>query len=236
VVRYLDLPSSPKPLTVKPPLRVLVATAEPKDASPLNAALELDGIRSTLAPLSASRRVEVDVLASARRDELLARLRRGYQVLHYVGHGTFGRGEGYLLLEDADGRADAVSASLLSQMVTDSSLRLVVLNACETAVTGVEAPLGGLAHQLARAGIPAVVAMQMAIADPAAFAFSREFYGALADGWPVEAAVQEGRRSIMTLLGNDWNQRVDWATPTLYMRAADGAVLVPDGARGLAPD
>ena len=73
--------------------------------------------------------------------------------------------------------------------------------------------------------MPAVVAMQLAIADRTAVAFSREFYGALADGWPVDAAVQEGRRSIVIALGNRWQEYVDWAIPTLHMRAPDGVIL-----------
>jgi hypothetical protein len=109
--------------------------------------------------------------------------------------------------------------------VTDSDLRLVVLNACETSANGSAIAMGGTAQQLLKGGIPAVVAMQQAIADQTAGAFSREFYGALASGWPVDAAVQEGRRGIMTVLGDDWNKQSDWAIPTLYMRAPDGAVL-----------
>jgi CHAT domain-containing protein len=114
---------------------------------------------------------------------------------------------------------------LVGQLVTGSSLRLAVLNACETSATGPGSPSGGLAHQMAKAGMPAVVAMQMAIAEPTASAFAREFYGALADGWPVEAAVQEGRRGIVATLGNSWDERVDWAIPTLYLRAPNGLIL-----------
>jgi len=72
--------------------------------------------------------------------------------------------------------------------------------------------------------MPAVVAMQLAVWDRSAVAFSRDFYGALAGGWPVDAATQEGRRGIMAELGEDWNKRIDWAIPTLYMRAPDGVI------------
>jgi hypothetical protein len=82
-----------------------------------------------------------------------------------------------------------------------------------------------MAHQLVRSGLPAVVAMQRHIKDSLAVAFSRGFYGALANAWPVDAAVQEGRRGIMAALGNDWQGRIDWAIPTLYMRAPDGVIL-----------
>jgi hypothetical protein len=223
IVRYLDLADPPKPLVVDPPLRVLVAISQPQDTPPLDVSAELTGILKALAELAD--RVEVDVLDSTTRDELLVRLRRGYHVLHYIGHGAFQYGQGYLILEDRDRRSAPASAMLLSQMVKDSHLRLAVLNACETSAVGLESPFSGMAHQLVRAGMPAVIAMQMPIAGPSAFGFSRQFYSALADGWPVDAAVQEGRRSIMTALGNAWNESIDWAIPTLYMRATDGVIL-----------
>jgi hypothetical protein len=223
IVRYLDLPEPPKPLTIRPPLRVLVAVSQPEDQASLDVNRELASIRQALQPLA--ERVELEVVDHARRDELLARLRRGYHVLHFIGHGMFDGEEGYLALEDSERGSDLMSASLLGEMVADSSLRLVVLNACETSTAGPESAFGGVAHQLVKAGMPAVVAMQLSIADRTAVAFSREFYGALGDGWPVDTAVQEGRRSIMTALGNHWNESVDWAIPTLYMRAPDGVIL-----------
>jgi hypothetical protein len=223
IVRYLDLPDPPKPLVVQPPLRVLVAVSQPDDVRPLEVDIELDSIQKALAPLAD--KVEMDVLQAARRDQLLSRLRGGYHVLHFIGHGAFDGNRGYLILENEEKRSDYMSAALVGEMVADTSLRLAVLNACRTSVAGRKSGLGGVAHKLVMAGMPAVVAMQTAIADRAAVAFSREFYGALADGWPVDTAVQEGRRSIMMALGNHWSRRVDWAIPTLYMRAPDGMIL-----------
>jgi len=223
IVRYLDLPDPPKPVAVQPPLRVLVAVSQPKDTRVLNVDAELASIRKALALLPG--RVEMDVLDHARCDELLAKLRQGFHVLHYIGHGKFEGGEGYLILEDSKELSDQVSASLLGRMVADSDLRLVVLNACETSISGVESTFDGVAQQLVSVGISAVVAMQLTIADQSAIAFSREFYGALADGWPVDAAVQEGRRGIMIALGNRWSECIDWAVPILYMRAPDGVII-----------
>jgi hypothetical protein len=223
IVRYLDLLDPPRPLAVRPPLRVLVAVSEPGDVESLDVDAELTSIRTALKQLQD--KVEVDVLNPARRDDLLAILRQGYHVLHFIGHGVFTGGEGYLVLEDSEGYSDRTSALLLGHVVADSNLRLIVLNACDTSVTGLRSALGGVAHQLVRMGMPAVIAMQQAVAERSALAFSREFYGALADGWPVDAAVQEGRRSIVAALGNNWNRCVDWAIPTLYMRAPDGVIL-----------
>jgi hypothetical protein len=223
IVRHLDLPQPPQRLAIEPPLRVLVVVSQPLDSPRLDTHTELDAMRQALAPRSDL--IQMDVLDHARRTELLARLRKGYHVLHFIGHGKFENGEGYLVLEDSKERSDQASASLLGQLVVDSNLRLVVLNACETSVTGSDRALGGVAHQLVKAGLPAVIAMQLDISDQAATAFSSEFYGALADGWPVDAAVQEGRRGILNIHGNDWHKYVDWAIPTLYMRALDGVIL-----------
>jgi hypothetical protein len=223
IVRYLDLPDPPRPLAVRPPLRVLVAVSQPRDLYRVDVQTEIANMRKALSHISGQ--VEMDVLQPVRRGELLERLRKGYHVLHYVGHGAFSKGRGYLLLEDAGGRSDPVSAALLGQIVSDSDLRLVVLNACETSRSAGNGTFGSMAHQLVRSGLPAVVAMQQHIGDSLAVAFSRGFYGALANAWPVDGAVQEGRRGVMAALGNNWQGRIDWAIPTLYMRSPDGIIL-----------
>jgi hypothetical protein len=223
ILRYLPLPDPPKPLGVQPPLRVLVAISQPVDLLPFDVAQELANIGEAAEQLPDQ--IEVDILETAQREELLARLRQDYHVLHYVGHGMFDGDEGYLVFEDSEGRSDPVSALLLGQIVSDSSLRLAVLNACETSTTSRDGDLGGVAHRLVGGGVPAVVAMQSAIPDRSAVAFSRGFYGSLVSGWPVDAAVQEGRRAIMTSLGSSWAGFFDWAIPTLYMRAPDGVIL-----------
>jgi len=58
---------------------------------------------------------------------------------------------------------------------------------------------------------------------PAAIAFAGAFYRALADRWPVDAAVVEGRKFVQGEVGLDapW-----WALPVLYMRAEDGKLFV----------
>ena len=81
-------------------------------------------------------------------------------------------------------------------MIRHRSLRLVVLNACEGSRVAPDDPFSGVAQALARQGIPAVVAMQFEISDPAALAFSQSFYQAIADGLPVDVATVEARRTM----------------------------------------
>jgi hypothetical protein len=63
------------------------------------------------------------------------------------------------------------------------------------------------------------VAMQFEISDEAAITFAGEFYSALAEGVPVDAAVAEARKAIYAT--ND----VEWATPVLYMRSPNGVLF-----------
>jgi hypothetical protein len=81
-------------------------------------------------------------------------------------------------------------------------------------------PFAGVATSLIRQGIPAVVAMQFEITDEAAITFASEFYAAVADGYPVDAAVSEARKAIYAH-PND----VEWGTPVLYSRAPDGVLF-----------
>lgn len=63
--------------------------------------------------------------------------------------------------------------------------------------------------------------MQFPITDDAARVFAHEFYRALSEGYPIEAAMAEARRAISSSLGN-----LEWATPVLFLRAQSG-VLFP---------
>jgi hypothetical protein len=100
------------------------------------------------------------------------------------------------------------------------SLRLVVLNACEGARTDITDPYAGTAQSLVQQGIPAVVAMQFEITDTAAIMLAQELYGAVADAYPLDAALAEARKAIYAE-GNS----IEWATPVLYLRAPDGRVF-----------
>jgi hypothetical protein len=96
----------------------------------------------------------------------------------------------------------------------------VVLNACEGARTSRTDPFAGAAQSLVQQGLAAVIAMQFEISDEAAITFSHEFYGALADGYPVDAALVEARKAIFAQ-----ENGLEWGTPVLYLRAPDGRVF-----------
>ncbi len=103
------------------------------------------------------------------------------------------------------------------------SLRVAILNACEGARTSRTDPFAGSAQSLVQQGIPAVIAMQFEIADDVASRFAHEFYGALADGYPIDASLTEARKSIFAA-----RHEVEWGTPVLYLRAPDGRIFDVD--------
>src|SRR5512133_4359743 len=62
--------------------------------------------------------------------------------------------------------------------------------------------------------------MQFEITDPAAICFTGELYAAVADGYPLDAALSQARQAIYTDVSE-----IEWATPVLYLRAADGRIF-----------
>jgi len=227
LVRYLDLPGLVRPLPVRPPLRVLVLISSPSDYAPLNtdgADGEWAKLQDALGDLRAAGRLHVDRVNAGNLDELQRQLRRAdYHVFHYVGHGGFDAAseDGLLVLEGPNRRGQLVSGQDLGALLHDHrTLRLAVLNSCEGARGGVTDPYAGTAQSLVQQGIPAVVAMQFEITDGAAVRFSQAFYEAVADYYPVDAAMAEARKAVR----NSPNP-VEWVTPVLYLRTPDGRLF-----------
>ncbi|MBI4674246.1 MAG: SUMF1/EgtB/PvdO family nonheme iron enzyme [Chloroflexi bacterium] len=224
LVRYLELAETPRPLQIELPLRVLVMISSPTDYAPLNVEQEWHKLNNALRELQTSGLVKLERLEQASLGALRRTLRRGtYHVVHFVGHGGFDAQaqDGVLVLEDEQERGRRIGGQYLGAVLRDfDSLRLVILNACEGARTSRTDPFAGVAQSLAQQGIPAVIAMQFEVSDDAALTFGQEFYTALAEGSPVDAALAEARSAIFAQV-ND----LEWGTPVLYLRASDGVIF-----------
>jgi hypothetical protein len=224
VVRYLDLPERIEPLLVTPPLRVLVMISSPVDYPELDAEREFANLHDALGELEQRGQVSIERLPEASLSALQRRLRQGnFHVFHFVGHGGFDQAaqDGILVLEGDAKHGRPVSGQDLGLLLHDHRpLRLAVLNACEGARTSRTDPFAGAAQSLVQQGLGAVIAMQFEITDEAAIVFAREFYGAVADGYPVDAAVAEARKTIFAQ-----DNRLEWGTPVLYLRAPDGRIF-----------
>ena len=224
IVRYMEMPRRIQALGVKPPLRVLVMISSPAEEAQLDTEEEWRKLTASVDKLKRKGSVVLERLQRSTLSALRQRLReQDIHIFHFIGHGQFDPevGDGILMMESEDGRGYPVSGQLLGMHLHEHRpLRLAVLNACEGARGSVTDAFGGTAQSLVQQGIPAVVAMQFKITDQAAITFAGEFYGAMSDYYPVDAAVAQARLAIR---GED--NHLEWATPALYMRSPDGRIF-----------
>lgn len=222
LVRYPTLPVSggapPKPKV----LRVLLAVAAPKDAPPLRLGEEAREISRVW---RTQRGIDVELVVGATLDRLVARLAaREFHVLHFMGHGTVDpvREEGVLLLESEGRVAEAIPGSELKvQLASFETLRLIVLNACQSGRAARAGAATSVATALLQGGFSAVIAHQYPITDDAARAFSADLYESLARHGQVDAAVAAGRRAIRRRCPGS----VEWGVPVLFLRAPSGLLF-----------
>lgn len=224
IVRDLDTTMENSPPPLQNALNILAMISNPVTQAPLDVEKEWNRIDQATQHLQTTGRIKLVRLESPTLAELQHALRRGeYHVFHYVGHADYndGKQDAVLMLEDEQKQAYPVSGEDLGILLHDEkTLRLALLNACETAKTAATNPFSGMGQTLLKKGLPAVIAMQFKISDQAAIIFTQEFYTALVDGYPVDAAVTEARKMIHNQLGGE-----EWATPVLYMRTDDGRVF-----------
>lgn len=217
IVRHVEDPQTQRAQWVPWPLRILVVISSPRGCEDLDGAKELKVIQDALARRSRLGLVRVERLEPATLDSLADRLElERFDVLHFIGHGKFDGDEGVLLFEEPDGSADPVDGESLANALS-GSIRLIVLNACDGACNSPDDPYSGMAQNLVRRGIPAVVAMQCPIEDAKALRFSRRLYAGLARGWPVDRAVTRARKAIQ--------RGLDWTIPVLFLSSRSGYVI-----------
>ena len=169
LVRYL-LGAFSRGKLVGGQLRVCVAMASPAGLTPLDAAVECARIADALAGRGTAQPM-IATLAG-----LQDALRQAPHVWHFIGHGGFDADAGgYLVLDSGQAGPQMADAEVLASYLRGSSVRLAVLNACESARTDPADSFAGVAPRLVQAGLPAVVAMQTFLSDAAAPVFSGAF-------------------------------------------------------------
>ena len=196
---------------------------------PRNKDLDLDRERRNVEQVAAATdgalRVRTLDGVVTRSDLADALLLGNYQCLHFGGHGGFIEGKGYLGLNEPDGGADWLDGDALARLAVNyRATRLAVLNACNAGQVDDGKAFTGLAPQLVRYGVPAVVAMQFRISDKAAATFAGEFYKRLCVGdeaGQVDVAAAYARNMLFVHYPNDRS----WAAPVLFTHAPDGVIF-----------
>jgi hypothetical protein len=217
-VRYLAVPRPIEIVRRPQVLRVLCVAASPADLPSLALDCELKNVRDAIGGAEGIEVVQLETptLEGVRR----ALLEQECHVLHFMGHGDFAAAEGgFLWFERSDGSGDPIRGEDLANKLADiPSLRLVVLNACDSGGTDEAGLFTGVATSLVLGGLPAVVAMRAPISDEAAIVFSQTFYRRLLAGDPVDLAVAEARQAMHSIDPGHF----EWATPVVLMRIPDG--------------
>lgn len=232
-------------------LRALLVIANPQDLkegsytvgeqtlAPVDVDGELERARAALGE------IPCEVLASdpakpgnASLGNILARLRDNYDVLYLVAHGALLNrppAGPYLWLEKEDGSADVVPGAQLVDAIHDLTQanrpRLVVLASCQSAGKGGEqrssdpqGALVALGPQLARAGVPAVIAMQGEVTMDTIAGFMPVFFRELLADGQIDRAAAAARSAV--------RQRADFWMPVLYMRLRSGRLWFEPGFSG----
>jgi formylglycine-generating enzyme required for sulfatase activity len=165
--------------------------------------------------------LQVDFLdALVTSERLEEKLRNGYHILHYLGHGAFSakRDQAVLYVQDDERQTRLLLDDELAQLLARQGVRprLVFLAACQSATRSTGDAFLGMAPKLVSVGVPAVVAMQNLVTVESALKFSTTFYRRLLEHGQVDLAINEARSTLLAA------RRPDAAVPVLFMRLKSG--------------
>ncbi len=245
LTRYIALPNPRSALEVNLPLRVLGIAPRPSGLPSLPLSDEPQAVSEGLTALAEREALEITWLSPPTRRALLETLQQeDVHIIHFDGHGSFGRlcptchilhtatskhcvrcqyplstvdARGYLAFEDKDGKVNYVSARSFANALSRNKTQVVVLSACRSGQVGGASVFNGVGPALIQAGVPAVVAMQLPVPVDDAVRFARTFYISLASFHSLVEAVGRGRQQ---LYDETCNPRT-WFVPTLYLRSDD---------------
>ena len=222
-VRYVPVKIPAWPTQVALPLRVLLVASNPHDMPALDVEAEVAIVPTALEPWVADGRLLLKVLEGATVVDVNQALRRfDPHVFHFVGHGLFVDDTAFLVFQDDENRAALVDEHRVQEL----------FSGCKSTRLAIErVPVGCCVFSQTADGIGAT--------PPAASGLGRHRHAARHcrrssghlrtrvlskpdPGYPIEAAVAEGRRGIFLELGAAYR---DWGTPVLFLRAKDGRLF-----------
>lgn len=244
--RVLTLTGEARALEVKQPWTVLVVHASP--SSPETPPVSSERVRELISIHEQKHRVKVEPklirpsagpyldsnpsrMTFSRFGDLVEQTQP--HIIHFVGHGRLEDVGGQLAFEDKDGRPQWVDGGeFASTAARSSKLKLVFLQACESALPYPHLAVSGVAQQIADRTIPAVVAMQYRVEPEIVNTFAEGFYEALVRGEPVDLAVKEGRERMRE--ASAAAQRLGFGLPVLYLNSYLG-MLPPQSPAAILP-
>ncbi len=120
-------------------------------------------------------------------------------------------------------RADRIRAEVFAEALVSRSdgykVPLVVLSACQTAQGSSESDTRGIAQEVLKRDIPAVVAMSLSVKDHYASLFAAQLYQGLASQRSLPQAFQQALQQLNQTELQRNPQALQWTIPHLYLQA-----------------
>jgi len=201
--------------TIDYPLKVLVIISSPLDLDERGEYQpdpdEIFKLMNPVKLLENKGMVQLDFLERASVDRIQDKLKEGYDILHFVGHGFYDEktGNGYITIEDSSRNAKNLEGPQVAHLFGVNPPQLVILTACESSP---------LIPSLLSRKIPAVLAMQYTVLVSVAHQFVERFYSLLVKGDSVLQAVSDARSAVLL---NEGVGCTGWFTPVLYAKSLD---------------
>ena len=219
------------------PLKMLFVTALPENLDEKSKMLEIEEEQKrlidaigTFEATGGKPKIVIEFLDTASLAEINEALKKHqHDILHISGHGSYKKDvkRGVLHLEDEEGNHLEVSGGTLGETLRQHQcVKLLILSACETAVTG-----DGVVEQLAAYGLPAIVAMRFAVTDEGAKKFTTALYASLSKGETLTLALAQARENLWQYLQTQIKldpqcpHLAEWYTPVVYLNQYSSALV-----------
>ncbi len=215
----------PQPIQLKEneKLKIALIVSTPKDLEPV----AYEKVEEDLKEFAVQQKNRIELLPMIKHatpEEIDNLLAQRPHIFHFIGHGRLHNEEkievGQIGLTKETGRVRWVDADYFSELLNQHRPGVVMLQACEGGKLSASRAFVGVASRVVEQNIPVVVAMQYEVTNSTASRFACHFYQRLAQDYPVDKAIQDGRRHITFGLAQ-YNTR-DFATPVVFMRVPDG--------------
>jgi hypothetical protein len=210
---------------LKGPLKMLIIGSNPSipDVAAVQVDHEVSTIMKSLDSEIKAGVIEVERL-NGNIEEIMDKLQKEkFNIIHYIGHGGFKGNTGYLALENPDGDLVEADHEKVKNMLGNQTRTcgLIVLNACQGAMSSTSKAFTGLAPTLLNRGFPCILAMRYSISNSMAKFFSKEFYKNLTS-MSIDENLQKIREKMLILPNSEPK---DFLSPVLFMNSKEGIIF-----------
>ena len=192
VVRFTPTSLSAPPLAIQPPVRILFVLSNPNDENMMRGQDEIQAVRGAID----QSKYNYDELWQPTFSQFREKLLSGqYHVVHYIGHGGVGRGDGNLILHDyPEGSYWLGTDQLIS--ILPPTVTLLCLGTGFTSRNYQIQAFNRIGQTWGRYDLPTIVANQMPLSGGSVNSFWNIFYTNLYQTGSVGTAVTKARLHV----------------------------------------